>query len=398
MVCAADTSAPGEKQTLWMAEALSAAGHETMISLAPERDGESEPAPGTRLHRHEFRLGSVRPLDRRTARGFAPDLIHARSSRAPAIRAAAAYRQETSAPVFVHWLDDEWGPLAGVPAADRREATKFAIRRELIARLDPTYWNFSTRASLAWVTEHAVGHDALIPALASEVVDRIGRHCVVIPPASTPAAWGAAGHREGMTLRQRFPEHRTLLFTGDINFGTIEDVRLAIEATARVQRAGHDVALVHVGRNTANLDLHRAATASGMDTETIHEIGAMPFDELQPLLREADVLLQPGLSTRFNRLRLPSKLQGYLASGTPTITFAFGAGELLEDGVEALLTHSDSADELAEQIVIAVSDDVVGARLAEGGPAAARRLFDPSTNAELLVDHYRNVLEAGPNG
>jgi glycosyltransferase involved in cell wall biosynthesis len=103
------------------------------------------------------------------------------------------------------------------------------------------------------------------------------------------------------------------------------------------------------------------------------------------------VLLQPGAPTEFNRLRLPSKLQAYLASGTPTVTFAVGFGEQLEDRREALKTYTAEPGELADRIVEVLEDEQLRACLAVGGPAAARRLFDPGTNTDKLEAHYRAV-------
>ncbi|MGI8728232.1 MAG: hypothetical protein ACR2K6_11225 [Solirubrobacterales bacterium] len=37
MVCAADSTAPGEKQAIWLGEALVSLGHEVLISLIPDR-------------------------------------------------------------------------------------------------------------------------------------------------------------------------------------------------------------------------------------------------------------------------------------------------------------------------------------------------------------------------
>jgi glycosyltransferase involved in cell wall biosynthesis len=113
------------------------------------------------------------------------------------------------------------------------------------------------------------------------------------------------------------------------------------------------------------------------------------------LLRRADVLLQPGPPSDFNRLRLPSKMQAYLASGRPTVTFAVGFAELLEDREEVVKTHTGDPSELADRVEEVLDDGALRARLEHGGPAAAARLLDPARNTDALLAHYREALGPG---
>jgi glycosyltransferase involved in cell wall biosynthesis len=173
----------------------------------------------------------------------------------------------------------------------------------------------------------------------------------------------------------------------------MRDFELALAAVADVRRRGRPLRLVHTGEVLDRLDRDRLARLGGLEDGALDFRGYVSPEELDRLLREAAVLLQPGAPSDYNRLRLPSKLQAYLASGTPTITFAVGAGELLEDGREALLTRTGDAAELAERILRVLDDPGVAAALGEGGRAAAARLFDRERNTDALVSHYRSVLE-----
>jgi glycosyltransferase involved in cell wall biosynthesis len=98
----------------------------------------------------------------------------------------------------------------------------------------------------------------------------------------------------------------------------------------------------------------------------------------------------------FNTLCLPSKLQAYLASGTPVIASAAGAGKLFEDRDEVLMTTTGEPQELADRLCEVLTDDALAAKLAAGGPRAAARLFDPDRNTDSLIEHYRRSL--GGNG
>ncbi|MGI9021621.1 MAG: hypothetical protein ACR2G3_13050, partial [Solirubrobacterales bacterium] len=184
-VCGSDFDAAAEKQALWLARELSGRGHRVMMSLQGNRTtATSEGADriaGVHLHWHGFRGRAARGRDVDAASGFAPDLIHARTSRLPTLAATRSYANATGAAVFVHWMDDEWGaaprpPLRAAPG----QRARLAARHSLSA-LNPRFWHFSTPWSLEWATRHALAFDALTPALAEEVRRRTGRECAVIP-------------------------------------------------------------------------------------------------------------------------------------------------------------------------------------------------------------------------
>ena len=394
-VCASDFTSPSEKQVLWLARELIGRGHRVMVSLfgdpASARAEGAEEVPALSLRWHRFLGGRPRAGDLAAARSFAPDLVHAWNSRPPVVYAARPYARATGAPVLVHWEDDEWGMLGGPSARSAPERVKLLLRRGG-ARVHPPIWNISTPRSLAWVARNAAGFDALSPALAQEVQERTGRDCAVILPVSPPEAWEESSSEQAPPLPAATEGSDVLLYTGDINFRRAPDARLAIEALAEVQRRDRRVTFVHAGRNTSGLDLGEAAAAAGARPETVHALGNVPYPQIPALLRKASILLQPGRLTSFNRLAMPSKLQSYLAAGTPCITFAAGSGELLEDRVEVLKTFTAEPTELADRIVELLSDDELRATLARNAPIAARRLFDPSRNAEAFLAHYRSLL------
>jgi glycosyltransferase involved in cell wall biosynthesis len=86
-------------------------------------------------------------------------------------------------------------------------------------------------------------------------------------------------------------------------------------------------------------------------------------------------------------------MQTYLASGTPTVTFGVGFGELLEDGVEVLKTRGSEPAELADKLMALIDDPELAERIGRGGRAAAQRLFDPVANTDALLAHYEANLE-----
>ena len=390
-VCQNDFGAPSEKQVLGFAQELCRRGHPVMVSLAgeletAEREGATA-VPGLRVHRHQFVRGRLRAEDLAAARSFAPSLIHAWNSRVSTIAAARAICRATEAPLFVHFEDDEWELPAHPPGEPLKRRVGHLGRRAL-SNLDPSVWWHSTWRSRRAVVRHAVGLDALTPALAAEVTARMGRECSVVLPV-TPRAAGPSEHSEPPDLGDGPP---VVLITGTIWPVYLPDFDVGFRAIAELQRREIPVRLVHAGRILPRWTGDELATSCGMAPGSATFLGYLPYGAIPKLLQRADVLLQPGPPSEFNRLRLPSKLQAYLESGTPTVSFGIGFGELLEDRVEVLKTHTGDPSELADRLAELLGDPQLRATLAAGGPAAAARLFDPVANVDALLDVYRAGL------
>jgi glycosyltransferase involved in cell wall biosynthesis len=394
-VCQSDLGGPSEKQIMGFAQRLAQRGHRVLMSLGGGADSVAreglQMVPGIELTEHRFSGRHLRPGDRHRAREFGPTLIHAVNSRVPTAAATADYARATGAPVFVHFEDNEWQAWRGVPGESLYHRVGRHVRR-VESIVHPEVWPHSTAATRRWVRRRTVALDALTPELATEVSARIGRPCSTLLPVSptviaveADAAFEPPASLVGVPLA---------VVTGTIYPFSLEDTLQGLEAVAEVQRRGHDVGYVHPGNVHPRIDPEALAAGAGLRKGTFAFPGLLPYSNMAALLRGAAVLLQPGGPSEFNRLRLPSKLQSYLASGTPTITFAVGFGALLADRDEVLKISTARPTELADRIEEILVNSELRSTLAEGGPRAARRLFDPERNTDALLSHYREVLTA----
>lgn len=385
-----DFDGPTEKQAAAFAGELRRRGHEVMFSLG--RDPRSAArngvvaGEGLRLHAHRFAGTRLRDEDLAAARSFAPTHIQALNPRLPTIRAASQLQAATGAPVCVHFEDDEWHLLEHFRGESPYHWAGAAVRRLRCLRRTEE-WPHATRHSLGWVRRRAAGLDAISPALAREVERRLGRSCEVILPPALPAGRPDAEFE----LPPGIAGREIAMVTGTILPVYLRDVMLGLRAVAEAQRRGHDLAYVHAGLVHPRKAPDRLAAEAGLTPGSWLFTGLLPFPLIPGLLRRATVLLAPGAPSDFNRLRLPARLEPYLASGRPTIVAAIGSGELLEDGREVLKTRTAEPAELADRIVEVLADPDLGARLGEGGRAAAARLFDPVANTDRLEAHYRSV-------
>lgn len=391
-VCQHDLTGPSEKQMMGFAQQLAERGHRVLLSFGASGDPAAQGLRipnGVELIDHGFARRGLRPSDLRTAASFAPTLIHAVNSRVPTIMAASSYYRATGAPVFVHFEDNEWRAWRGVPDESLYHRLGRFVRR-VESTIHPWTWPHSTAATRRWVRRHALALDALTPELAAEVEIRLRRPCSTILPVLPEIDAPPSVH---LTLPASLSGLQLAVVTGTIYPFSLEDTMQGMRAVAEVQRRGHHLGYVHAGNVHRRLDPTELAVAAGLAAGTFFFPGLLPYASMPELLGRATLLLQPGAPNEFNRLRLPSKLQSYLASGTPTITFATGFGELLADRVEALKIHTADPEELAERIAELLEDQQLYEVLSRGGARAAARLFNPARNTDILVGHYRDHLE-----
>jgi glycosyltransferase involved in cell wall biosynthesis len=390
-VCGSDFASPSEKQVLWFSNRLVARGHAVMASIGgdPETAAREGLDPGVAVRRHALRGRRLGGADRAAAAEFAPSVVHAFNARAGVIAAAADYARITRAPLVVHWEDDEWGLRSGAWRVGPRLLATRALRRAA-ALLQPSAWPFATRASLRRAAREAAGFDALTPAIARHVEERTGRAPAIVLPANPPPSEGDAG----AVLPDALAGRELIVYTGALFPEFEADVRLGMRAVASLRAAHPRIAFVHTGRVLPRYDAARIAAEEGLDGDSAFFLGYVPFATVRALLAAAAVLIQPGAPRDVNRHRLPSKMQSYLASGTPTVTFAPGFAELLADREEVLKTETGDPAELADRIGELLRDPALAARVGTGGRAAAARLFDPEANTDALVACYRAAISA----
>jgi glycosyltransferase involved in cell wall biosynthesis len=397
IVCQHDLTGPSEKQMMGFAQGLARRGHRVLFSFGAGggagADEGLELVDGIELSEHRFEGRRLRQSDRRRARAFGPDLIHVVNSRVPTVAAASDYVGCTGALPLVHFEDDEWNAWRGVPG----ESLYYRVGRRVRwveSAIHPASWPHSTGLTRHWVRRNAVALDALTPALATEVSHQLGRPCATLLPVSPEVRPAGAIELELPAALEGVP---LVVVTGTIYPFSLEDTLQGLRAVAEVQRRGHQLGYVHPGNVHERIDPVALARDAGLAAGSFWFPGLVPYAAIEPLLARATVLLQAGGPTEFNRLRLPSKLQAYLASGTPTITFAVGFGELLADRSEVLKIETAEASELADRIAELLEDEHLRLALRDGGPRAARRLFDPDTNTDALEAHYRAALAGATN-
>lgn len=394
LVCLADFRAPGARQTLRLAQALSDAGHRCLVLIEGDLETlrfASERELGLDVDRFDF-TGPF--IDRRTrvrVGEFNPNLIHCYEPRTAPLSASLQLSRRERAPLCVRFADDDESLAKDAGGTGLRGRLG---RPAMLAAgtLFPRRWPYKHPLLYRRMLIRAGGFDAITPALAEEVSRRYGVPCEGILPAiprEDPPA-----RRDGLRSRLGLPEGPLVLYTGSVYRAQYPDLEMLLRAFCDIANREPQAQLVHTGRIAPRYDLDRLREMAGQGADRVHFLGFLedPRD-VSALLAEAAVLVQPGAPTDFNRLRLPAKVHDYLLAGRPTVTFAAGFGGLLHDRQDVVLTHGDDPGELAEAVAWVLADASRADRIGRVGRQRALSLFDPAAIAAQTVEYYQRAIE-----
>jgi glycosyltransferase involved in cell wall biosynthesis len=394
LICLADFRAPGARQTLRLADALTAAGQRCMVMIegdpGTQRFARQE---GSAIAVHDY--GFSGPLVNRRTRSlvadFGPDLVHCYEPRTAPLSASLQLARRERAALCVRFADDDES-LA-------KEAGGSGLRGRLgrpamlaAGTVFPRRWPYKHPLLYRQMVKRATGFDAIVPTLAQAVSERYGIQCESILPAipegDPPKPSGDLRRRLG--LPQAGP---LVLYTGSVYRAQYPDLEMLLRAFAQVAADDPDAQLVHTGRIAPRYALDQLRAIAGAGAERTHFLGFLedPGD-VEALLAEAAVLVQPGAPTDFNRLRLPAKVHDYLLAGRPTVTFGVGFGELLRDREDAVLTRTGEPAELAAAIQWVLADRDRADAIGRQGRLRALEIFDPEAIAAQTLAYYKRAL------
>lgn len=390
LVCLSDFRAPGARQTLRLAEALTAAGHPAMVLIEGELDTArfgARQEQAVEVDRFDFD-GPL--LDRRTreiAERFEPDVVHCYEPRTAPLSASLQISRRTGATLCVRFADDDES-LASEAGGSGLRGRLGRPAMLALGTVFPRRWPYKHPLLYRWMVKRAGGFDAIVPSLAEAVQQRYGIECEAILPAIPPVA--PPHSRQGLRERFGLPAGAPLvLYTGSVYRAQFPDLAMLLDAFAVLAEQVPEARLVHTGRIAPRYDLERLRARTGPGAERVHFLGFIEeFEDLQALQAEAAALVQPGAPTEFNRLRLPAKVHDYMLTGRPTVTFEAGFGEMLADREEAVLTRTDRPEELAAAIEWVLADPARAEEIGRRGRERALELFDPGSVAAQTVAYY----------
>lgn len=178
------------------------------------------------------------------------------------------------------------------------------------------------------------------------------------------------------------------------SFGPWHGVETALDALARIKRRNPSLVagskLVLVGRGAGFESARQQAERLGISEDVIFT-GPVPSEAAPEMLAAADILLSPQVNNQDGTLFFgsPTKLFEYMAMGKPIIASDLAQiGDILENGVTAILTEPGSVDALADALELGLTDPAAIGYLG----AAARQLLESKHTWDTRISDLEAAL------
>lgn len=178
-------------------------------------------------------------------------------------------------------------------------------------------------------------------------------------------------------------------YNGNTHAANAADLNDLYSAVDILYREGLDIGMLRTGISEASMPVAYEFVKQGRHID----LGFVNRERLPSILREIDIVVQPGNADAFNAHRLPSKIPEYLAIGLPLITGVANIGAELERENAALVLQSCGAQDIAAAIRRLKSDPQLIKSISAAGKAFARRRFSAESIGPKLEAFYSHILE-----
>ena len=312
------------------------------------------------------------------------DIVHAWTPRENVRRFVTAYMAKYPSPLLIYLEDHEsWISCRalGLEEATLSQQTDQSISDRLPDALSHPY-RYDSFIGLA---DAAV---TIQDKLAREVPPWV--HCATVMPSVDLEFFSP--RVASPLLRKQYglaENERVIVYPGGLNGFTRPGIEALCHAVGLINKLGYPCRLLRTGPFALDfLDQLPPETAA-----VITDLGLVSRTDLPDLLALADVFVQPGKIDPFEDLRLPGKLPELLAMGRPVIVPDVNIAHLFTEGVNAVLTRTGSAEEIAAKCIGLFSDPQLADRIGQGGRLFAENHFDMKKQTRLLENVYKTACD-----
>ena len=363
------------------ARELGRLGHDcvAVVPSGPTRD------EGMRIAHFEAALANPAGLfrDSRPA-----DVVHAWTPRENVRRFVTSYLGKSPAPLVMYLEDNEdWIArkaltLAGMPAHAILEHTEEVIGTWTPERMPHLLHqrSFIGMADAAVVIQDKLGQE--VPPWVP---------CFTVMPGVDLEAFAPRAPDPALRERLGVPSgDRVIVYPGGLNDFTRPGLEALCKAVGIIRARGVPCTLVRSGPVALDFLAELPADAAA----AVRDVGVLSRHDIPELLALADVLVQPGKPDAFEDLRLPGKLPELLASGRPVVLPNVNIAADFRDGIDAVVHHTGSPEEIAEKCLGLFEDREAAARIGAAGRHFAETRFDPVRQASRMEAAYRAACAA----
>jgi len=131
--------------------------------------------------------------------------------------------------------------------------------------------------------------------------------------------------------------------------------------------------------------------------DRVRFVGAVPSRDVPRYIAAIDVMVVPRPSTLSTETAVPMKIFEAMMGGKPVVgTQVGGLTEVLEDGVDALLSPPGDIYQLADNVLRLLDDNALYTRIATAAYEKARQWPSWKESAECLHNVYKALVTARP--
>ena len=216
----------------------------------------------------------------------------------------------------------------------------------------------------------------------------LANYCGVDKSTTIPTGINLAPYQDadGAAIRRKYGLElkRVLVTNGRLSME--KNWKTLLAAVTPVLKKYDDVRLLMIGDGPLRHDLESYMEDLGI-RERVIITGLVPFDDIPAHLKAGDIYCFASVSETQGLVTMEA-----MAAGLPVAAVrATGSRDVVEEGVQGLLTHNDS-DALARAILRLLEDSSLRDRLRSAAVEKARQ-FDSSIQAEKMLTVYEKAIE-----
>ncbi len=319
--------------------------------------------------------------------GRPADIIHAWTPREKVRKLCESLRARSRAMLIIHLEDNEEELLASAFKRPFRRLS--AMSEDELESVLPAHLSHPRRYRQFLASADGV----------TLLIDTLGDFVPPGPPTCTfwPAAEDTLFYPRPTDFARRrelkIPDdHTVLVYTGNVHAANHREVRSLYLAVALLNREGRPTTLVRAGRDFCAF-LGEGEMGRWCEDHVV-PLGQLAHEDVPGVLALADVLVQPGLSDRFNNYRFPSKLPEFFAMGKPIVLPATNVGLHVEHRRHAYVLPRADALGIAGAVAAIRDDAALAEQLTLGAQEFAAKHFSWKASAAQLAAFYRRLAPA----
>lgn len=167
-----------------------------------------------------------------------------------------------------------------------------------------------------------------------------------------------------------------------------------IRAVSRIKGKAHEIIYNIIGDGELRTRIESCIQNETLQ-DTVELLGWMPHDQIIHMLKNADILLAPSVTSRLgDKEGIPVTIIEAMAMGLPVVsTHHSGIPELVEDGINGFLVPERDVKALAQKLVFLIDHPEKRIQMGKAGRKRIETDFDIEHLNDRLVEIYEKLIK-----